>query len=388
MTLDITTILTLTALNLFVVSAALPLVMGEVVSRSARLLQLSLLSQATAWACMVSAESLWDMPLSVLAIAMGSVANYLLYLALQGWLGPRPWRRLLQVACVLMPVGYALSFHHYPTRVGWANGWLALQFALVARAALWPVTPWGRRWRHLLAGCYLAVAVATLARGVLGAFFTELYPTFTTPHPVNLLAQVLVNIAMPLTTIAYLVAWRRESENLLLQQAHTDALTRLPNRRGLMHVAPQLLAQAQRQQWPLAVLMLDLDHFKRVNDVHGHEAGDRALALFADVIRSCLRDNDVAARIGGEEFVLLLPHTDAQGAALLDARLRSLLYTQSTRVLGWPLNYSAGLVLCTVTGDNPLEAALQQADQALYRAKANGRGQLCQAHAPTDVGQD
>jgi diguanylate cyclase (GGDEF)-like protein len=154
-----------------------------------------------------------------------------------------------------------------------------------------------------------------------------------------------------------------------------------------MHVAPQLLAQAQRQQWPLAVLMLDLDHFKRVNDVHGHETGDRALALFADVIRSCLRDNDVAARIGGEEFVLLLPHTDAPGAALLDARLRGLLLTQSADLLGWPLNYSAGLVLCPVTGPHPLEAALQQADQALYQAKASGRGQLCQAHTPTDPGQ-
>ncbi len=385
MTLDITTILTLTALNLFVVSAALPLVMGDVVSRSARLVQLSLLAQATGWACMVSAESLWDMPLSVIAITMGSLANYLLYLALQGWLGPRPWQRLLQVACVLMPIGYALSFHHYPTRVGWANGWLALQFALVARAALWPVTPWGRRWRHLLAGCYLAVAVATLARGVLGAFFTELYPSFTTPHPINLVAQALVNIAMPLTTIAYLVAWRKESENLLLQQAHTDALTRLPNRRGMMNVAPQLLAQAQRQGWPLSVLMLDLDHFKRVNDLHGHETGDRALALFADVIRSCLRDNDVAARIGGEEFVLLLPHTDAQGAALLDARLRSLLEAQSTRVLGWPLNYSAGWVLCPRTGDDPLGMALAQADQAMYQAKSEGRGRMCQATPRTEV---
>lgn len=380
--LDITTILTITALNLFAVSAALPLVMGKEVSRSARLAQGSLLAQAFAWACIVSAESVWDQAFSVAAMALGSLANCLLFMALTGWLGPRPYQRWLILACVIMPIGYALSFEHYAVRVGWANTWLALQFALVARASLRPVTEWGRRWRYLLAACYGTVGTLTLARGVMGAFFTELYPTFTTPHPINLLAQVMVNICMPLTVIALLVAWRKESEHRLQMQALTDGLTELPNRRGLQAAAPQLVAQAQRQQWPLAVVMLDLDHFKRVNDVHGHDTGDRALKLFADVVRSCLRDNDVAARLGGEEFALLLPHTDADGARQLDARLRASLLERSSREFGWALNYSAGMTLCPLDDAAPLHSAMQQADLALYGAKHQGRGRFCSSPAP------
>lgn len=382
--LDTTTILAITALNLFAVSAALPLIMGAAVSGPARLVQGSLLAQALAWTSMVASGHVLDQPLSVLAMGMGSLANYLLFNALAGWLGHRPGRTLLQVACVLMPLGYALSFHNYALRVGWANAWLGIQLLLVARAALWPRTDWGDRWRYLLAGCYVLTAVSTLARGVLGAVYTALYPTFTTPHPINLLTQLIANTSMPLVTAALMVAWRREAEHRLQTQANTDSLTDLLNRRGLFSASTQLIAQAQRQHWPLAVMMLDLDHFKRVNDVHGHEVGDRALRLFANVIRATLRDNDVAGRIGGEEFALLLPHTDEAGAMLLDNRLRHLLKKQSTRALGWPLNYSAGLVLCHTSTDNALETALQQADLALYEAKHRGRGQLWSTSAHAD----
>ena len=375
--LDITTILAITALNLFTVSAVLPMVMGKQISTSARCVQGSLVAQASGWACIVGAEFAFDMPLSVLAMACGSLSNYLLFLALRGWLGSRPWRWLLQVACIALPVGYALSYQHYAVRVGWANFWLGLQFLLVARACLWPSVPWGTHWRYLLVGCYAVVAMFTFSRGILGALYTPLYPSFTTPHPINLLAQLVTNLCVPLTTVALMVAWRREAEHKLQTQANTDTLTDLLNRRGFEKASTQLIAQAQRQHWPLAVMMLDLDHFKRVNDLHGHEVGDRALKLFANVVRATLRDSDVASRIGGEEFALLLPQTDEAGAILLDKRLRQLLIKQSTRALGWPLNYSAGLVLCHTSASNALESALHKADLAMYEAKHRGRGQLC-----------
>lgn len=384
--LDINTILSVTALNLFAVSAALPLIMGDAVSRSVRWVQSSLLAQAGAWVCLVSAEFALDMPLSVLAMVLGSLANYSVYKALQGWIGTRPGHSLLLVACVVMPVGYALSFDHYPLRVGWANGWLAVQMTVVARACLWPEADWGTHWRRLLAVCYSTVALLTLGRGILGAFYTELYPTFTTPHPLNLLAQLAANTAMPLTTVALLVAWRKEVENRLRDQALTDGLTHLSNRRGMMTVVPQLLAQAQRQRWPIALLMLDLDHFKRVNDEHGHEGGDRALKLFADVLRHSLRDNDVGCRMGGEEFILLLPHTEAAGAAQLDGRIRARLLERSTAELGWPVNFSTGLAMCDLTDADPVARATQAADQALYEAKRLGRGRLFAAPGSNSVG--
>ncbi len=378
---DITTVLGVTALNLFALSAALPMIMGKALSRAVRWVQASLLAQAGAWAAIVAAEFVWDMPLSVLAMVLGSLANYSVFAALRGWLGPRPYHRTMLVACIVMPVGYALSFDSYPIRVGWANGWLAVQLAVVVRAALWPVNEWGTQWRWLLAGVYSIVGLLTLARGLMGAFWTHLYPTFTAPHPVNVLAQLAANVAMPLTTVALLVAWRMEAEQRLLAQAHTDGLTDLPNRRGLFTVAPQLIAQAQRQRWSLAVVMLDLDHFKLVNDQYGHDGGDRSLTLFADVLRGCLRDNDVASRIGGEEFMLMLPHTDAHGVRLLDERLRAQLQDRSLRELGWSLNYSAGMVICPVTATDPLHQAMRLADEALYTAKRTGRGRLCESPA-------
>lgn len=390
-TLDITTILSVTALNLFAISAALPLIMGNTVSRSVRWVQSSLLAQAAAWVCIVSAEFVWDMPLSVLAMVLASVANYSVYRALQGWIGPRPGHRLLVMTCVLMPVGYALSFDHYALRVGWANAGLALQLAIVARASLWPVREWGTNWRRLLAAVYATMALVTLARGVLGAFFTELYPSFTTPHPINLFAQLAANTAMPLTTVALLVAWRTEIENRLRTLALTDGLTNLPNRRALATAAPLLLAQARREGWPVALLMLDLDHFKQVNDLHGHEGGDRALQLFADVLRGCLRTNDLSCRLGGEEFMLVLPHTDAAGAEQLDTRIRTELLQRSKLELGWPMNFSTGLAMCHLTDADPLTAATQAADQALYEAKRLGRGRLMAAPqhpTPTSPGVD
>lgn len=373
---DITTILGLTALNLFAVSAALPLIMGSPVSRSARLSQLTILCQASAWASLLASEFVLDKPLSVLAMALGSVANFCLFEALGGWLGQRPYRRLMALACLLMPLGYALSFDNYPIRVGWANAWLALQFGLVARAALWPEHHWGYRWRYLLAGCFSTVGLLTLGRGVLGAFFTEAYPSFTTPHPVNIVAQLAVNLSTPLTVVAVLVAWRRESESRLKGLANTDGLTTLPNRRGWSQQGVAMVAQARRQGWPLAVLMLDLDYFKRINDAHGHEVGDRALAFFGQAIRANLRDNDLAGRLGGEEFALLLPHTDEAGARLLDQRLRDHVRSHCAAALGLELNYSTGFSLCQPNEPEALDTALARADRALYAAKAAGRGRF------------
>jgi diguanylate cyclase (GGDEF)-like protein len=97
------------------------------------------------------------------------------------------------------------------------------------------------------------------------------------------------------------------------------------------------------------------------------------------VLRSSLRDNDVGCRIGGEEFMVLLPHTDAAGAAQLDARFRAQLLARSTAELGWPVNFSTGLAMCDLTDADPLARATHAADEALYEAKRLGRGRLSAA---------
>ncbi|WP_342133251.1 GGDEF domain-containing protein [Hydrogenophaga sp. OTU3427] len=386
--ISVFTVLVLTALNLLTVSITLPLLMGRRISRAARLSQLSLLSQAGGWLTII-ASSFWvghwmDWALSTATMVLASLAPYLLFLALAEWLGPRPGKRLLQALVVLMPLGYALLFPHYSQRVGWANFLLAAQLLVVAHAALHPVRPAQRHWRWLLGACHLLVALFTLARGVLGAFFPELYPHFQAPHPINIGAQIAANVALVLTTISVLVAWRDEAEAQLRTLARTDGLTGVLNHRAWHEQADAAFAHARRHQVPLTVVLLDLDHFKTINDRHGHEVGDRALRLFGQALRASVRTDDLAGRLGGEEFALLLSNTPLASVAALDRRLRERLVPDALPSLGFGLPFSAGAASIE-PGDTRLRALLARADQAMYAAKAAGRARLVLADVTSDA---
>lgn len=160
--------------------------------------------------------------------------------------------------------------------------------------------------------------------------------------------------------------------------ASTDELTGLYNRRHFLRRAEAEVSRL-RAAHQSGLALIDLDHFKRINDLHGHATGDRVLQTFASVARSCLRDDDILARYGGEEFVLLLPHTDAEQFSACCERLReAFANAQPLDVNLQPghLSLSVGLTLLRA-GDN-LDDALQRADEALYRAKGNGRNR-CEA---------
>ena len=377
MPLDFLTLMTVMAANLFMISAALPLIMGKEISRAARHIQASLLLQAIGWAAIIVSSSVWDQLLSTIAIGCQAAAQWALYRALQEWLGPRPLPRLLVVLVVLTPLGYTLGFDNYAWRVGWANGMLALILCIVARATQYPVVLAEGRWRSLLMGCLLTSATFTLARGVLGAF-TDQYPTFRTPHPVNLAAALATNVSLVLGTVAVLVAWRYEAEQKLRTLAMTDGLTGLLNRRGFTAQGENLLSYAWRHRLPLTAMMLDLDHFKQINDTHGHDAGDRALKLFARLLGDTCRSGDLIGRLGGEEFGVLMLHNSAPACASFDRRLRHQLQDASAAELGFVLDYSAGMAVLQ-PGESSLAALMARADAALYDAKTAGRGQLMQA---------
>lgn len=377
MPLDFLTLMTVMAANLFMISAALPLIMGRDVSRAARNMQASMLLQAVAWAAIIASSTLWDQALSTVSIACNAAAQWMLYRALEQWLGPRPLRHLLLVLVIAAPLGYTLGFGNYAWRVGWANGLMAAILCIVARATLSPVIEANRRWRSLLLGCLLTSAAFTLARGVLGAF-TDLYPSFRTPHPVNLAAAVATNVSLVLGTVAVLVAWRSEAEQKLRALAMTDGLTGLLNRRGFTTQGGSLLAHATRHQLPMTALMLDLDHFKQINDTHGHEAGDRALQLFAQLLDEASRSGDLVGRMGGEEFGVLLLHNSAPAGVSFDRRLRRRLHAASVAQLGFALDYSAGMAMAA-PGDAGLAELMARADDALYEAKTAGRGRLMAA---------
>jgi diguanylate cyclase (GGDEF)-like protein len=298
-----------------------------------------------------------------------------MFRALQGWLGPRHGKWLMLALAVLAPLGYALTFDSYPLRVGWSNALLALQLLLVCNATLRPASDLGGGWRWVIFLCTLVMAGFTATRGVLGAFYTQDYPSFSTPHPVNVLALLATNVSLVLVNLAVLVAWREEAESKLRSHAYTDALTGLYNRHHWELRAPAVFDEARRHGNALSLLALDLDYFKRINDTGGHEMGDKVLSLFGRTILENLRSSDLAARIGGEEFVILLPQTDIQAARQFQSRLRIALQQACERDPSLKVDFSAGLANLRQF-DTALTSFLARADQALYRAKELGRGRL------------
>ena len=379
MNLDVTTLLIVNVVNLALTAGTLPFIMGRQLSRGAWFARSALIVQALGWLLMISSEQFtghWlDRALSVTSVSCMSLGEWWMFRALGAWLGPRRWGRLLAVVCVLTPIGYFLSFDSYPLRVGWTNFMLALQLVLVAQACLHPASAMSGRWRWVIMACLCVMAVLTAQRGVLGAFFTELYPSFTAPHPINVLAMLASNATMVLANVAVLVAWRTEAEAELELQAQTDPLSGLLNRRGWDSHATPLWSHARRHGLPLGLVMLDLDHFKHINDRYGHETGDQVIRELGSALRTTLRRSDVAARMGGEEFALLLTYSDEAAARTLFARLRLALEQLPISGLEGPVRVSAGLALLA-PGDHNLEALRARADAALYLAKDQGRDRL------------
>ena len=171
---------------------------------------------------------------------------------------------------------------------------------------------------------------------------------------------------------------RMHTSNMRLRHmAQHDALTGVLNLRAMTEVPDRLLGLARRQSGRYAVLFVDLDHFKRINDEHGHEAGDTVLKAVASCMSERLRKSDVLGRIGGEEFLAFLPDTDAVGALSLAEALRQDIESLRPLVNQQPLRITASIGVATPSdGLESLSALQKQADQAMYQAKAAGRNRV------------
>ena len=159
------------------------------------------------------------------------------------------------------------------------------------------------------------------------------------------------------------------------RQALTDALTGLPNRRAIDDTLRQMVARAGRALSPLSVALIDLDHFKQINDSYGHDRGDDALAALSALLRSELRTSDFAGRNGGEEFVLLLPDTDQVGATTLANKLRENIRTLNIPGIDRIITASIGIATYPDDATTPDEL-MRLADRALYTAKQGGRDRV------------
>ncbi|QNI36901.1 GGDEF domain-containing protein [Edaphobacter albus] len=158
--------------------------------------------------------------------------------------------------------------------------------------------------------------------------------------------------------------------------ARTDSLTGLLNRRGMEDQSTREIGRSRREGTPLAVLAIDLDYFKNINDKYGHETGDTVLCSVAKALTSAMRGHDFAARLGGEEFIVVLSNTNRENAVITAERLRSSVAALSIPVRPYNLGFTASFGIAILHPGDTLEDALRRADHALYEAKLAGRNRI------------
>ncbi|PSS57180.1 GGDEF domain-containing protein [Pseudomonas sp. BBP2017] len=193
----------------------------------------------------------------------------------------------------------------------------------------------------------------------------------------SLYLNLVICTIIGLVVLSLLNAMVKRHQDNIETLATLDSLTGLPNRRGFDLLAAQALQEAQREPKPLVALLIDLDHFKQLNDTHGHLAGDEVLRQFALVLENCLRQADIICRWGGEEFIVLLKDTDAVHAQEVAEKLR--LHTEQ-RVFNFAdkaIKLTTSIGLSSLQPEDTLHSLIARADQALYRAKQSGRNRVC-----------
>ncbi|ALT78481.1 GGDEF domain-containing protein [Paucibacter sp. KCTC 42545] len=368
------------------------ILVGRHASVAARLAVGFLLLQAGGWCLLASSGGGHERLLLSLSMAAFSLSLSLLWWALRLWLGPQPGRALLILAPLLMPPVYALQFEDSGFRTAWAHAWLTVQLVMLAlslirpdkalgqqrrQAKAWPNTTPGldnRRWRALLLAAIVPATVLSLLRGGMGLVDVQMLSPLG-PSGINTWLALGLHWTLTCTLLGLVLAWRGETELVLTRLAQTDGLTGLCDARAFAARSVDMISMARRHQEPLALMVLDIDHLSAINASHGLEAGNKALALFGSCVQAQMRLGDLAGRVGGEEFGVLMARCEGQGPQALDKRLREALAQRAKEELGFELNFSAGWAKLR-HGDRHVDDLMRRAEIALYEAKHGGRGRL------------
>ena len=246
----------------------------------------------------------------------------------------------------------------------------------------------GLTTRQMLGVLVYSLVAFGVASGVVAARDEPDYPPVVAAAYVGMVVVVLLSSTFLTTRVqSTREHLRRQKAELaqaleqIRQLATHDDLTGLLNRRAMLDRMQLEQRRSLRSGSPLLIAQLDIDHFKVVNDTHGHAAGDLVLQSFADTVRRNVRDTDVLARWGGEEFVLLLCDTPAADAVTLMERLRQAVQAMQVPVAqgGQPITVTVSIGLARHAPADPLAGTLERADRALYAAKAGGRNRVVPA---------
>ena len=242
---------------------------------------------------------------------------------------------------------------------------------------------WGPRGsrsfaRGVLAACFGAAALAFVARGVAAALSADPLQAFVAPSSSQALIDLVAGMSAIASSFAFLLLHQERAQAQALRLATLDPLTGAYNRRTFHEVAEREMSRARRAGQPLSIIMLDVDHFRALNERYGHGSGDHVLQALAEVLRNALRKEDMLVRYGGEEFLVLLPEVPGPGAVIVAGRLRKAVAGAELRVGGLtlPLTVSAGVAARLDEGPESVDALVGRAEEALSLAKRRGRNRV------------
>jgi diguanylate cyclase (GGDEF)-like protein len=343
--------------------------------RHLRLWTVGLLLQPAAWGLLAIRGALPD----TVAIPLGSGLVLLGFAqmcrAARGFQG-LPERTALWWSAVAVAVGLLALFSgpwpHYSGRVLVNSCTVMLLLGGIARA-LWPALGGGGLSAARLTGAAALAGAAVAAwRFVEHALAPRAVGALLDAGPSDLVVAVYACVGVAFLSLGFVLMHAERAYEDLRRLATVDPLTGVLARNGLGEQALRLMSEARRYRRPLSALLLDLDEFKAVNDTLGHQAGDALLRDLAASARRVLRAEDVLARVGGDEFVALLPSTDAAGARVVAERLRDALHRAAAGRDGGDAAAPMSVGVAQFRADDDLASLMQRADQAMYRAKRAG----------------
>ena len=310
---------------------------------------------------------------------LGSLALTLILLAILSYRRDRMASVLYVTPVVLMLIASMLLADDRESRLIIASFILSYQTAMILWALLRRGYKVVGRGRMIMAATVLVVVVTFTYRGLsMWVGWHEVAP-FQSRDVLTTIFYLINYLGMIFIAFGFVLSTVEQSAEQNRRFAQEDPLTGLSNRRALFDAVDKLCARAEAAELPLSLMVIDVDHFKQVNDSHGHLVGDAVLQHVATTIKDRLRSNDIVGRIGGEEFLAVLPDTPPEGAKQVAEELRQTLASNNMVKEGVEIGvtisvglYSAGRLHSSLTVDS----MIAMADEALYRAKAKGRDRV------------
>jgi diguanylate cyclase (GGDEF)-like protein len=241
--------------------------------------------------------------------------------------------------------------------------------------------------RWLLVTGYLVGTTTMFARAIVSIVEPSTFAGFMIPSAFQSMTVLLGFGVILITSLGFLLLHKERSEEIAQKLALTDPLTGAFNRRTFLELCEKEIARTRRAKGSLSLIMLDLDHFKQINDRNGHLAGDEVLKGIVGVVLTCLRKEDLLVRYGGEEFCILLPNVAIDRAAAMAERIREAAqqahFSFNGRAL--PVTISIGVSTLSAEGTEGVDRLVNRADEALYAAKKAGRNRVVAFPANTTL---